>query len=53
MTEATENDRGMKDREEHILKIWERKRESPAKQRLAPEWAAGFDSDIISMLLEL
>lgn len=48
LTEATENDRGMKDRAEHILKIWDRKRARAAKQKLAP---AGFDSDISSMLL--
>lgn len=53
MTEATENDRGMKDGAEHISKIWDRKRASAAKQRLTPGRVAGFDSDIISMLLQL
>lgn len=36
MTEAMENISWMKDKVEHILKIWDRKRESTAKQRLAP-----------------
>lgn len=37
MTEARENDRGMKDRAEHILKIRDRRRARAARQRLQAE----------------
>lgn len=51
MTGATENDRGMKDRAEHIFKNMGQTEKESNQKEAGSRMSSSFDSDIISMLL--